>query len=178
MKLLTKTRNKYLVLLGISMLTFIIWQWAAEENYIKVLVNATNLTIGIIDKDTQISFEKEGEHKSQFMVRTRVNGKMGSYPQQAGGAFQPIVIILSWQLFLFFVLKLKPALKSAIVNIAIFFLLQMIFLIMLTNYYTSTIQQYIFDTMMDSFYVIALILIIKDNILYAVFRKEKSKIVS
>ena len=63
----------------------------------------------------------------------------------------------------------KSAIISLVINVGVFMLVQIVFLLLLTGYYTSDIQQYIFTIMLDTFYIVALILIIKDNILYSVF---------
>ena len=174
MAILSSTRNKIILLLLISMLIFAAWQAGLEIAYAKVLVGTTNFSLGIVKKDTHIEFEeKEGTNGLyQFKVFTSIDGRKGHYPQETSSLMQPFIIVLSWQIFLFFVLKRKSAWRSLGVNIGIFLLVQMIFLILLTGYYTSTVQQYIFTMMLDSFYIIALILVIKDNMLYPVFRKK------
>ncbi len=174
MTILSSTGNKIILLLLISVLIFAAWQAGLEIAYAKVLVGTTNFSLSIIKKDTHIEFEKkEGtDGLYQFRVFTSIDGRKGHYPQETSSLMQPFIIILSWQIFLFFVLKRKSAWRSLGTNIGIFLLVQMIFLILLTGYYTSTVQQYIFTMMLDSFYIIALILIIKDNMLYPVFRKK------
>jgi len=176
MKLLSSKTNKILLLLLISLLIFTGWQYGGEQLYTKLLVGATNVSLKIIKKDTYIEYEKQKGNSNlyQFKVSTRINGKIGSYPQEVGGLMQPFVIILSWQIFLFFIIKQKNAIKAIIFNIAIFMLVQMVFLILLTGYYTSDIQQFVFTIMIDCFYIIALILVIKDNILFSVFASKKS----
>lgn len=174
MAILSSTRNKIILLLLISVLIFVAWQAGLETAYAKVLVGTTNFSLGIVKKDTHIEFEKkEGKDGLyQFRVFTRIDGRKGNYPQETSSLMQPFVIVLSWQIFLFFVLKRKSAWRSLGVNIGIFLLVQMIFLFMLTGYYNSTVQKYIFTMMLDSFYIISLILIIKDNMLYPVFSKK------
>ncbi len=174
MAILSSSRNKIILLILISLLTFMGWMAGAEGGYAKVLVGATNFSLGIIKNDTRIELEdldgKGGLY--QFRVYTRIDGRLGNYDQETEGLMQPFVIILSWQIFLFFVLNRKSAFQSLIVNVGMFFLVQIIFLILLTGYYDSMIQQYIYTMLLDSFYIIALILIIKDNMLYPVFRKN------
>jgi len=178
MKLLSSKRNKILLLLLISLLIFTGWQFGGEQLYTKLLVGTTNVTLKVIKKDTHIEYEKqEGNSKLyQFKVTTRIDGRIGSYPQEIGGLMQPFVIVLSWQVFLFIIIERKNAIKAFITNIAIFMLMQIIFLILLTGYYTSDIQQYIFTIMLDSFYIIALVLIIKDNILFSVFNSKSPSV--
>ena len=151
------------------------WQYGLETAYAKTLVGATNISLGVFTNDTHIEYEKipKQENLYQFRVYTKIDGRKGNYPQETGGILQPFVIILSWQIFLFLALKKRDALKSMGVNIGVFFLIQIIFLMLLTGYYTSTIQQFLFDIMLDSFYIVALILVIKDNLLYGVFSRNK-----
>ncbi len=174
MAILASTRNKIILLLLISVLIFAGWQAGFETAYAKVLVGATNFSLSIIKKDTHIEYKKkEGtDGLYQFVVFTRIDGRKGNYPQETSSLMQAFVFVLSWQIFLFFILKIKSAWKLLAVNIGIFILVQAIFLILLTGYYNSTVQQYIFTMMLDSFYIIALILVIKDNMLYQVFNKK------
>lgn len=172
MAILSSSRNKIIVLFLISVLVFVGWQYGLENTYTKILVGATNTCLGILTNDTHIELEKKSPQSNmyQFRIYTIVDGRKGNYPQDTGGILQPFVIILSWQIFLFLAIKRRDAFISLGANIGIFLIIQILFLIMLTNYYSSTVQQYLFTMMMDSFYIIALILIIKDNILYGVFK--------
>jgi hypothetical protein len=177
MKLLSSRGSKILLLVLISLLIFTGWQYGGELIYAKFLVGTTNVSLGIIKTDTHIEYvKKEGsDNKYQFKVNAVIDGRKGSYPQEVGGLLQPFVIILSWQIFMFFVINKKSAIISLVTNVVGFMFVQIIFLILLTGYYTSDIQQFIFTIMIDSFYIVALILIIKDNILYSVFGKQKVK---
>jgi len=171
MKFLSSKRNKIILLVLISLLIFIGWQYGGELIYAKFLVGTTNVSLSIVKGDSKIEYEIKQENSDdyQFKVSTLIDGRKGSYPQEVGGLLQPFVIILSWQIFLFFVINRKPAIISLATNVGVFMLVQVIFLILLTGYYTSDTQQYIFTIMIDSFYIVALILIIKDNILFSVF---------
>ena len=172
MTILTSRRNKIILLIAISMLIFGAWEMGMEKGYEKALVSITNGALHVVKKDTRIALEKnDAKDTYQFRVYTRVQGRMGNYPQETGGLMEPFVIVLSWQLFLFFLIKKKNAFKLLGVNVGIFVALQMLFLIFLTGYYNSSIQQYLFNMMLDNFYIIALILVIKDNMIYPVFRK-------
>jgi len=173
MDLVTSRRNKIILLIAISMLIFGGWEMGMEKVYEKALVSISNGVLHVIKKDTRITLEKNDtkEDTYQFRVYTRVQGRMGNYPQETGGLMEPFVIVLSWQLFLFFLIKRKKAFKLLGINVGIFVALQMLFLILLTGYYNSSIQQYLFDMMLDNFYIIALILVIKDSMIYPVFQK-------
>ncbi len=172
MVIFSSTRNKIILLLLISVLIFSGWNAGLENVYTKVLVSTTNFSLSIIKDYNHIEYEKLND-QYLFRVFIEVDGRKGNFIHEPGSLTQPLITILSWQIFLFFILKRKPALHSLGVNIGIFVLLQIICLILLTNYYTSAIQQYIFFMINDSFNIITLILIIKDNILYPVFRKNR-----
>lgn len=167
---LTSTRLKIGALILISALVFAGWKGFLEVAYAKFLVTGTNSVLSVVKNHAHIETEKI-EDGFQFKVFTLINGKKATYPQIFGSILQPFIIVLSWQLFLFFVLKRKSALQSAAINIGIFYFIQLLFLVQLTGYYTSETQKFIFNMLMDSFYIVALVLIIKDNMLYPVFSK-------
>ncbi|MGB4204248.1 MAG: hypothetical protein WBJ84_01360 [Bacteroidales bacterium] len=171
MALLTSTRNKIIALILITVIVFFGWQNGIEVFYARVVTFGSNVVLSSIKKDTSVEVEK-GETTYQFKVRTLIDNRKASFPQAFGGILQPFVIVLSWQLFLFLVLNRKSALKSLLVNFGIFYLFQVIFLILLTAYHSSEFQKFLYLLLMDSFYVIALVLVIKDNMLYPVFRKR------
>lgn len=174
MAIFSSTRNKIIVLLLISMLVFTGWQMGLENVYAKSLISLTNVCLKIVKDQTHIEFEKveKGEDEYQFRIYTLFDGQLGHFPQATGTPMEPFVIILSWQVFLFFIINRKLAFRSLLVNVGVFLFIQIFFMIMLTGYHISTFQQYIYVMMMDSFYIIALILVIKDNMLYPVFSKE------
>ncbi len=150
------------------MLFFVAWQAGLEAMYAKALVSTTNLTLGITKDYDHIKYE-EVNGLYQLRVFIEVDGRRGNFVHEPGSMTQPLITIFSWQIFLFFVLRRSYAFKALGINIGIFFLLQVIFLNLLADYYTSELKQYIFMTIDDSFNIIALILILKDNMLYPVF---------
>ena len=174
MAILTSTPGRIVLLLLISLLVFVGWQAGLENAYAKVLVGTTNAVVSNLKADTHIEIEKTTKYEAgyQFKIFTRIDGRKASYPQEPGSLLQPFVIILSWQIFLFSVLKRKWALQSMLINFGLFILIQVIFMILLTGYYNSDVQQYIYTMMMDSFYIIALVFVIKDYMLYPVFVKS------
>ncbi len=175
MKILQSPINKVILLILISIVVFTGWEAGIEQYYLKLLVGTTNLTVGSIKEGTSVEIVSTGlpDEPYQFKVNTIIQGRKGSYPQEIGGLLQPFVIVLSWQIFLFFVLSLNSALRSLGMNFLVFLLLQVLFLVLLTGYYSSDMQKFLYEVMMDSFYVIAIILVIKDNMLFPVFRKQK-----
>jgi hypothetical protein len=164
---------KILVLVTISMAMYAAWQYGLETVYARMLLPGTNAALSIVKADTSIALEKDQQDTYQFKIQTRLEGRNASYPQTFGSLLQPFVILLSWQLFLFLAISRKPALQSLAVNFSLYYFLQMIFLILLTGYYSSETLKFFYVMLMDSFYIIALVLVIKDNMLYNVFAREK-----
>ena len=172
MAVLSSNIFKIPVLLIITFLVYIGWQNRLEPVYARILVVGANVALSIVKTDTSVGVEKEN-NTWQFRVQTRIDGRRASFPQVFGGLLQPFVIILAWQLFLFLALTRKQALQSLWVNFGIYYLLQIIFMIFLTGYHTSGVQQFIYVMFVDSFYIIALVLILKDNMLYPAFAKSR-----
>ncbi len=173
MPVLTSLRLKIITLITITLLVFVGWQYGVEVLYARMLAVGTNTVLSVIKKETSIVIEKENM-TYQFRVRTLIDKRKASFPQAFGGILQPFVIILSWQLFLFLVLHRKQALHSLGTNFGIYYLFQIVFLILLTGYHVSELQKFFYLLLLDSFYIIALVLVIKDNMLYPLFRKSKT----
>lgn len=161
---------KIFALIIISAIVYTGWLRGLETGYTRVLVAGTNAALSIVKKDTRIELEKTN-NVYQFKVRTQIEGRKASFTQPFGSLLQPFVIVLSWQIFLLIAISFKSAIKAFVVNAGIFLMLQIIFLILLTGYHTSETQKFIYVLLMDSFYIIGLVLVIKDNMLYPVFRK-------
>ena len=170
MAIISSNKLKAVVLILITVLIYTGWSRGIEVVYARILLFGTNATLSIVKNDSSIELEK-ADKTYQFKVRTTIDGRKASFPQVFGSLLQPFVIILSWQIFLFFALNRKSALHSLGLNMGIYYLIQVFFLILLTGYHTSEVQKFIYVLLMDSFYIIGLVLVIKDNMLYPVFRK-------
>lgn len=162
---------KIVFLIVITIATYWFWQKGVEVYYARILLIGTNTALSLVKGNTSIELEQEDE-VYQFRVRTMIEGRRASFPQAFGGLLQPFVIILSWHIFLFIALRSKLAARSLWINMGLFYLFQVVFLVLLTGYHTSEVQKFIYVMLMDSFYIIALVLVIKDNMLYPVFRKK------
>ncbi len=171
MKILSTSRNKIILLLLISILIFAGWKSGIEVVYARALVATTNVCLKMAKKDTHLAFEKTATYY-EFKIDTQSDGRNFSYPLETGSWMQPFVIVLSWQIFLFFVLKRRLAFRSLGVNVGIFLLLQTIFMIFMTGYFSSTTQLVFCYILFDIFSVVAVILVIKDYLLYPVFTKK------
>jgi hypothetical protein len=160
--------KKVLLLLTIAIVASVLWFSGMETLYARALVFSTNVVLDMGGRETRLSIEKE-KNIYKFRVHTRIEGRKASYIQKFGALLIPTVMLLTWQLFSAFYLKKKKALQSSIFNLGILLLLQMVFLLFLTIYHTSSVAKYLYDMMMDSFYIFALFLIIVDNFRNPIF---------
>ncbi len=171
---LESKRSKIILLLVITILVFAVWQIGYEPVHARILAGGTNGWLKMVGSDKSIKYEVK-DNKSLFRVHITMEGKEYTFPQEIGPLLQPTVIIVSWQIFLFFILGWRKGLRLMLINLAIFVGLQVFFLVQLTGFHTSGFQKFLYGLMVDSFYIIALILVIKDTIFQAVFRKKSAE---
>ena len=155
--------------LAASLVITALWFSGMEVVYARVLVFSTNTVLGIAGSDTSISVEEEdGGHL--FRVHRLIDGQRANYPQKFETLLLPTVMIFAWLVFSAFYRGRKQALVSAGITIGAFLALQIIFLLLLTAYYTSGAAKYIYDVMLDSFYIIAMGIVIIDYVREPIFR--------
>ncbi len=140
-----------------------------QEQHARFLAAGTNFVENVFGSENKIVYEID-KGEPIFMVHILVDGRKGRFPQKIGPILQPTVMILAWQLFLFFVLSPRRALGLLLINMVIFIGIQVFFLLQLTGYHTSEIQKFLYEFLKSSFYVIALVFVIKDNLFHPVFR--------
>jgi hypothetical protein len=158
-------KKKIIILLGASIIITALWYNGLERGYAEILTFGTNMVTGAVNDHTVIKLEKHNEGLV-FRVHTLIDGRKGSYPQAAQSLLLPLVIVLSWMVVLFYSLPGKTALKQALSNFGIFLVFQIFFMILLTNYYNSDLAKFLFHVMLDTFYIFAIFLIIKDSLKY------------
>jgi hypothetical protein len=168
---LDSKRNKIILLLLITVLIFVLWQIGYEPIHSRILAGGTNGWLKLVGSDKSIKYEVK-DSTPLYRIHIVKEGKEYTFPQEIGPLLQPTVIVLAWQLFLFFVLPWRRALRLTLINLGIFIGLQVLFLVQLTGFHTSSFQKFLYGLMVDSFYIIALILVIKDTIFYPVFRRK------
>jgi len=153
-----------LIVIGASGLLLILWFNGFDWLYAQLLRFGANVLL-LFSQDTHVGV-KLVDDAPTFIVDTIINGKKGTYPQKADLILLPFIMILTWQILLFFNLPRKYAIRSAIENIVIFYIIQLIYVMLLTAYYNSSAIKFIYDLLIDSFYIIALFLIVKDAFKY------------
>ena len=165
-----------LIVIGASLLLLIFWFNGFDWLYAQMLRLGANILL-VFSNDTHIGL-KIVDNAPTFIVDTIVQGRKGSYPQKADLILLPLVMVLTWQTLLFFNLPIKNAIRSAVENLLAFYIIQLIYVVLLTAYYNSAAIKFVYDLLMDSFYIIALFLIVKDAFKYeliGIARRGKDK---
>lgn len=162
-----------LIVVVASGLLLILWFNGFDWLYAQMLRIGANILL-IFSGDTHVGL-KLVDDAPTFIIETVIKGKKGSYPQKADVILLPFIMILTWQILLFFNLNRKQAVRSALENIIAFYIIQLIYVLMLTAYYNSTGIKFVYDLLMDSFYIIALFLIVKDSFKYELIGIAKRK---
>lgn len=170
MNILSGNIFKFAVLVAITLTMFVFWQNGFEAVYARFLTAGTNMLLNIASRHSYIAVDLVN-NTYHFGVTVPLEDGTGYFSQTFGSMLQPTVIIFAWQMFLFVVLKWRSAAQSFVVNFSVLYILQLIFLTLLTGYYDSSVMRFIYEMLMDTFYIFTLVLIIKDNFLYSIFRK-------
>lgn len=166
---LISNRSKFFVLIGISVIFFVLWQQGLQNFHANILAGVSNAIMLVTGSGKTITYVLDNNTPT-FWIQIVVDGRRARFPQEVGSLLQPTVMILAWQFFLFLVIKPIRALKLFLMNIGIYLLIQIFFIFQLSGYHTSSIQKFLYEMLKGNFYVIALIFIIKDNIFNPVFR--------
>jgi len=153
-----------LIVIGTSAILTVLWFNGLDWLYAQMLRVGANIFL-LFSDNTHIGL-KMVDKAPTFIVETIIGGRKGSYPQKADLILLPFIMILTWQILLFFNLRRKDALRSSLENIIIFYIIHVIYLLLLTGYYNSGTVKFIYDLLLDSFYIIALFLIVKDAFKY------------
>jgi hypothetical protein len=153
-----------LIVIGASGLLLFLWFHGLDWLYAQILKLGANIVL-LFSSDTHVGL-KSIEGAPTFIVETIVNGRKGTYPQKADLILLPFIMILTWQILLYFNLPAKHATRSTVENIIIFYLIQLIYVLLLTAYHNSAAIKFVYDLLLDSFYIIALFLIVKDAFKY------------
>ena len=162
-----------LIVIVASGLLIIFWFNGLDWLYAQLLRLGANILL-VFSQDTHVGL-KMVDNSPNFIVETIINGKKGNYPQKADLILLPFIMVLTWQILLFFNLPIKYATRSAIENILAFFIIQLIYVLLLTAYYNSSSVKFVYDLLIDSFYIIALFLIVKDAFKYELIGLAKRK---
>jgi hypothetical protein len=153
-----------LVVVVASALLLFLWFNGLDWLYAQMLRIGANILL-VFSSDTNVGLNVF-DGAPTFIVETVIDGRKGTYPQKADLILLPFIMILTWQILLFFNLDRRKAIRSSIENILVFYIIQLIYVVLLTAYYNSSLIKFFYDLLMDSFYIIALFLIVKDAFKY------------
>ncbi len=165
--------RKVLILLASVLLITAIWFFGAEVIYARILAFTSNVILSLVGSSSSIAVEEKGG-EYLFRVYLIIDGQQGSFPQRIQTLLLPTIIVFSWQFFVAIVSGWRQFLRSAKWNIGLFFAFQVLFLLLLTRYHISAAAAFIYDILMESFYVIAVVIVIIDNIRFPVFTGKKT----
>ncbi len=160
-----------LIVIAASALLLFLWFRGLNNVYANTLVFGSNIFLSPF-QDIYLEIDPETDYPV-FIVHSVIEGRTGHYPQEAKLILLPFIMILTWQILIFFNLDTKDAVRSALENLLIFYLLQVIFLILLTQYYNSGLIKFIYNLLSDSFYIFALFLILKDTVRFRLLKLPK-----
>ncbi len=160
-----------LIVIAASALLLFLWFRGLNNLYAHTLVFGSNIFLSPF-QDVYLEMDPEAE-APVFIVHSVIDGRTGRYPQDANLILLPFIMILTWQILMFFNMKIRIAVRSTLENLLIFYLLQVIFLIFLTQYYNSGFIKFIYNLLSDSFYIFALFLILKDTVRYRLLKLNR-----
>lgn len=160
-----------LIVIAASALLLVLWFWGLNKLYAHTLVFGSNIFLSPF-QDVYLEMAPEAKDPV-LIVHSVIDGRTGHYPQDAKLILLPFIMILTWQILMFFNMNIRIAIRSALENLLIFYLLQVIFLIFLTQYYNSGFIKFIYNLLSDSFYIFALFLILKDTVRYRLLKLNR-----
>lgn len=165
-----KIINAVIIIAG-SAFFLMLWFWGLNHIYAQLLKFGTNLFL-LPWPDTYFDIDPNTKDPS-FIVNTVIEGRKGHFPQSGKLILLPFVMVLTWQLLMFFNIPVRSAVRSLIENFLIFFFIQVIYMLLLTQFYESSTANFIFRLLTDSFYIIVLFLIVKDTVRYQLIKLNR-----
>lgn len=148
----------------ISMVAVItLWLTILETFYAFLMVHAANLFLYIGGSEARLALLTEGS-ENLFRVSFIYFGDEATFDQRVQTLLYPTMVLFIWQVFNAFTRGVRRSLVTGKWNLGVFFVFQVLFLLLLTGYHTSSIAKFFYDIMLESFYVIVLAIIIWDKI--------------
>jgi len=164
--------KKIFILIGIVTGFYILWILGLQYVYAHLLkIGATIFgTIFGLGAKAQIGATPDGHIDFQLNVADKGLAHLPLEP-----VILPVVLILAWQIFLFIYLKRRTALKLLGINFGVFFVIQIIYVLLLADWGKTAFINSVKETLLHAFGIIVLILIIKDNIFHKIFATTNIK---
>jgi len=160
--------KKISILLGSTVSLFLLWMLGLEKIYAEVLKLGASLLLSPFSNITPLLKINNGH--PDFCVAV---GKEG-YCMQMELFGLSIIVLLSWYILLITLKPNKKMILTALKHLGLFYLLQILTMTTLALYDVSTFFQQANDALRQSFIIIALIFIIRDNYIYGIFTFKKN----
>jgi len=163
--------KKISILIGSTVGLFLLWMVGLEKIYAQILKFGASVILSPFSNVTPV-LKMNGGHPD-FCVAVGQDG----YCMQMELFGLSIIVLLSWYVMLVSLKPTKKIILTALKHIAAFYLLQILTMSTLALYDFGTFFQQANTALRQSFIIIALIFIIRDNYIYEVFtfiKKDKS----
>lgn len=159
--------KKISILIGSTAGLFLLWMVALEKIYAQILKFGASILLSPFPNVTPVLKFNNGH--PDFCVAVGQEG----FCMQMELFGLSIIVLLSWYVLLVSLQPNKKVILTALKHIAAFYLLQILTMSTLALYDVSTFFQQANDALRQSFIIIALIFIIRDNYIYGVFTFKK-----
>ncbi|MEZ5195005.1 MAG: hypothetical protein R2764_00985 [Bacteroidales bacterium] len=154
-------KNVIIVFLA-ALILFVLWTLVLENMYAYFLYYLVYLPVEALP-NTTLTLKIEAGYPL-YTVSSIINNESYTWSLSGELFLLPIVLLLSWQVFLFTILPHKKAFKVCRNNVLVLVFSQFIYLFFLTLYWKSDTIRVIHDMMNNNLIVIVVFLIIKDTI--------------
>lgn len=154
-------KNVVIVFLS-ALILFVLWTLGLENIYAYFLYYLVFLPVEAVP-NTSLTLTTDTGYPL-YAVSSIINNESFTWSLSGELFLLPIVLLLSWQVFLFTILPRKKALRICRNNILVLVVSQMFYLFFLTLYWKSDTIRVIHDMMNNNLIVIVVFLIIKDTI--------------
>ncbi|MCD4694601.1 MAG: hypothetical protein K8S16_00060 [Bacteroidales bacterium] len=165
-------KNVVIIFLA-ALILYVLWILGLEKIYAYFLYYLVYLPVAAIP-ETHLSISTDSGHPL-YTVASVVNNKDYTWSLSGELFLLPVVLLMSWQIFLFKLLPRNKALKISRNNILILVASQLLYLFFLTLYWKSAAIRVIHDMMNNNLIIIVVFLIIKDSIRNRLFGKISQK---
>lgn len=160
--------KKILILSGCLVLTGAIWFAGFEVVYAHIMAFVTNILLGLGGSESEVGVtQQNGAYAFEALIN--IDGQDALISRRFFDTLYPTIMILAWVAFVSIINGWRNGVKAITWTLLPFFLTQIVFLLLFTNYMSST-ANYMYYILQDSFYVIALAAIIIESIRRDVFK--------
>ena len=153
-------KNVLIVLLA-ALILFILWSIGLEIIYGYFLYYLIYLPVTLIP-ETSIDISTNSSHPI-YIVTSFINNKEYTWSLSGELFLLPIVLLFSWQIFLFLLLPGKKAFRIARNNIIILVIAQSVYLLLLALYWKLSVARVVHDMLNNNLIIITVFLIIRKD---------------